>query len=183
LKIFLLDGHPEANQEGYDSYLRALVNSLTSKNHVIKKSSIREQTIKFCTGCWSCWLKTPGECIFKDDSQAICRDYLNADFVLFASPIIMGFTSALLKKAQDKMIPLVHPYIEFVQGECHHKKRYPHYPKVGLLLHKSENADEEDIQIITTIFQRFVLNLRSEYCFTTTTDQAVEEVCDAINAL
>ena len=71
--------------------------------------------VRYCVGCFGCWVKTPGECVSKDGSHDIRREVINSDLVLFASPLIMGFTSALLKKAHDKLIPLIHPYFELVQ--------------------------------------------------------------------
>ena len=95
--------------------------------------------------------------------------------------MIMGFASALIKKTQDKLIPLVHPYIDFVQGECHHRKRYDVYPKLGLLLEKTSGTDEEDIEITTDMFKRFAINLKSELALAVQTTQPYLEVSDAIN--
>ena len=121
--------------------------------------------------------------MFKDESHSVCREYINSDFVIFVSPVIRGFTSALLKKTQDKLIPLLHPYIELVQGECHHKKRYDRYPGIGIILEKDPDTDDEDIAITTDMFHRFALNLKTELAFSLLTDQPVKEVKDAINRI
>jgi hypothetical protein len=57
-------------------------------------------------------------------------------FVLWAAPLKMGFPSSLLKMALDKHLPLIHPYMLVDHGEAHHRKRYAHYPRIGLLLEK-----------------------------------------------
>ena len=145
--------------------------------------NLREMAIKYCTGCFSCWVKTPGECVFKDDSHEVCRSYINSDLVVFASPIIMGFTSAVLKKATDKLIPLLHPYIMFVQGECHHYSRYDRYPLMGVILEKGEDTDEEDLRIINDIYHRMAINFKTSCSFIKQTTATIEEVADAINRL
>lgn len=183
MKILILDGNPNPENKQFDQYLENLKKLLKSNHHEIERIRLKDQDIKYCTGCWSCWVKTPGECAFKDDSHQVCREYINSDFVLFASPVIMGFPSAVLKKTMDKLIPLVHPYIEIVNGECHHIKRYSKYPRLGLLLEKSSDTDEEDIQIISDIYQRFALNLKSKHYFTKLTTHPIEEVLHAINAI
>ena len=33
----------------------------------VETFKLKNYDIKHCTGCYSCWTKTPGECIFKDD--------------------------------------------------------------------------------------------------------------------
>jgi len=181
MNILLIDGIPDISNTKFGKYLNGLVKLLVKNNHSVKHIKLRDKNIKYCIGCWSCWVKTPGQCFVSDDSHKICYDFINSEFVLFASPIIMGFTSALLKQLQDKLIPLLHPYIEIIQNESHHKKRYESYPKLGLLLDKSEDADNEDIEIISNIYSRFSLNFRSKHCFTKMTNQNIEEVFHAIN--
>ena len=182
MKIVILDGNPKKNCKSYNRYIKKLVEGLKLDDHEIKMLTLINMDIKFCTGCWSCWWgPTPGECIFKDDSHTVCREYINSDLTIFISPIIMGFSSAILKKTQDKLIPLLHPYIEFVQGECHHIKRYDWYPKIGLILDKNPGTDKDDIQITSDMFHRFALNLKTELAFVNLTEQRVEEVQDAVN--
>jgi multimeric flavodoxin WrbA len=138
--------------------------------------------ITYCNGCWGCWVKTPGECQVPDDAETVREETINSDLVLFASPMIMRFTSALLKKTMDKLIPLLHPYIELVRKECHHRKRYDKYPKIALLLDKT-GADEEDVSITVSIFERFALNFKNRLNFVEYTTNPVQEVIDEINNL
>ena len=42
---------------------------------------LRSTQVKDCTGCWSCWIKTPGRCIHKDLDE-FYKAYLNADIVI-----------------------------------------------------------------------------------------------------
>ncbi|MFQ5892203.1 MAG: hypothetical protein ACE5HW_05370, partial [Candidatus Methanofastidiosia archaeon] len=121
--------------------------------------------------------------IVKDGSHDICREYINSDFVLFASPIIMGFTSALLKKAHDKLIPLIHPYFGIFQDEVHHLSRYEKYPLMGLLLEKCRETDDEDIKIISDIYMRDAINFKTSFCFTKFIDDSIEEVTNEINSI
>jgi multimeric flavodoxin WrbA len=110
---------------------------------------------------------------------------IRSDFVLFASPVIMGYLSAMMKKFMDKLIPLIHPYITVVEGEAHHHARYDqeNYPVGGLLLEKTPGTDDEDIDIIRSIHERTALNMKSRNAFTLLTEQPVEEVVHAINHL
>ena len=183
MKILILDGNPDPDNEQYRAFLDELERSLESGDHQLTISTLREKDISYCTGCWGCWVKTPGECVIVDDAREVCRDVINSDLVIFVSPVIMGFTSALLKKTQDRLIPLLHPHIEMVGGESHHKKRYPVYPKLGLILEKSEDTDDEDIGIIERIYRRSALNFKSDLSFLRTVEDPVEEIVDEIGHL
>jgi multimeric flavodoxin WrbA len=181
----MLNGNPEGGEPGFDHYLSTLETQLKTDGHTVTHLTLRNLDADFCTGCWSCWVKTPGECLFKDDSHTVCREVIHSDLTLFASPVVMGYVSATLKKFMDKLIPLVHPYIIEVEGEAHHLNRYEleDYPLGALLLEKTPDTDEEDIEIVSEIHGRTMLNLRSRNAFTMLTESPVEEVADAINRL
>ncbi len=185
MKITLLNGNPDADNAdnvGFEEYLQRLVVAL-EEEHQLTTFTLRDLDIAYCTGCWGCWVKTPGECVARDASAEICRAALYAELLLFASPLRMGFVSALLKKTMDKMIPLVHPYIVMDQGEMHHRARYASYPLLGLLLEQGPDADAEDVAITTDILSRTALNLKSRLAFTRLTSDPITEVCHAIDRL
>jgi hypothetical protein len=95
----------------------------------------------------------------------------------------MGFYSALLKKTTDKLIPLIHPYAVVDQGEAHHLARYERYPLQGLLLGKGDDADDEDVAIVSEIHARTALNFKSRLAFTKLIRAPIEEVVHAIDRL
>jgi hypothetical protein len=185
MKITFLNGDPGREEPALDPYLENLEQILEDSGHEVTNLTLRDLEAGYCTGCWSCWVKTPGRCLHDDDSSLVCREVINSDFVLFASPVLMGYLSALMKKFMDKLIPLVHPYLTEVQGEAHHAPRYApeDYPLGGLLLVKTPGTDSEDIDIIREIQARTMLNLKSRNAFTMLTERPVEEVANAIDNL
>ncbi len=180
MKITILNGNPDAGNAVFDTYLERLSEALTTAGQQATTLTLQDMDIRYCTGCWGCWVKTPGECVARDDSADVCRAAISADFVLLASPVTMGFPSAVLKKTVEKLIPLVHPYGAVVQGEAHHKARYDRYPLLGLLLEKGPNTDRADVQIIADIFSRTALNFKSQLAFTELTSAPADEVAEAI---
>jgi hypothetical protein len=92
----------------------------------------------------------------------------------------MGFTTALLKRAADQLIPLLHPYVVIEGGEAHHRARYARYPKFGLLLGAGGDSDAEDIEITTAMWTRMARNLKSRMVFTAVAGRVPEEVADEI---
>ena len=182
MKITILNGNPDPNKQDFEGYLGKLENTLGSKGHQVTHLHLREMDLRHCTGCFGCWVKTPGECVTRDEGARLRQAVILSDFTLWASPLRMGFPSALLKKAMDKSIPLIHPYFTVDQGEAHHRARYTHYPRLGLLLEKEADTGEADLRITADIFSRTALNLKSRLEFCLSTDQPVEEVARAISA-
>jgi multimeric flavodoxin WrbA len=183
MNLTILNGNPSPENYRFDAYLDELSLSCTSQGHQVTNLELRAMKISYCTGCWNCWVKTPGQCSSKDQSHDVCRAVINSDLTIWASPIIMGFPSALLKKVTDKLIPLVHPYIVVDQGEAHHLARYDHYPRFALLLEENGDCDDDDIAIIEHIFSRTALNFKSDLAFTKLAYAPIPEITNAVNHL
>lgn len=180
MNITILNGNPDERSPEFDRYLADLTNILQAQGHTVTAFTLREMDIRSCNGCFGCWIKTPGECFSPDESQLIRRAVIRSDFTLWASPLRMGFPSARLKMIMDKSIPLIHPYFVVENNEAHHRPRYDHYPRLGLLLGRESDTTPDDVAIVADIFSRTALNLKSRLEFALLTDQSVETVAQAI---
>ena len=181
--ITLLNGNPLADNESFDGYLQALIKQLELLDHKGVIFPLREMNIKHCIGCFGCWIKTPGYCIVRDDTSVILERCINSDLVLLASPIIMGFTSALLKKVLERFLPFLLPYFDLVDGEVHHMTRYDKFPLLGLLLEKGGDTDQMDIDIITDIYRRNAINFKTKLSFVGLNSEPIEETANGIGRI
>jgi multimeric flavodoxin WrbA len=181
MKITILNGEPDPGSH-FDAYVGSVAASASAAGDDVRLLHLRELDLKGCSGCWGCWVKTPGQCAKRDDSETICRAVLQSDLVVLASPIVMGFTTALLKRAADQMIPLVHPYIVMEGGEMHHRSRYSGYPLMALLLGAGPDCDAEDLDITTTIWARTARNMKSRLVHVAVTERTPEEVAHELVA-
>lgn len=179
MQITILNGDPNPASD-FQKYLRTLAQRLTASGHAVTQLDLAELDLKGCSGCFGCWEKTPGQCAKRDDSAQVCQSAISADLLLLASPLVMGFTTALLKRAADQMIPLIHPYFVIEGGETHHRARYARHPKFGLLLGAGGGSDAEDVEITTAMWKRMARNLKSNMVFTAVANRVPEEVADEI---
>jgi hypothetical protein len=182
MKITILNGEPD-DAAAFESYVRDFAGRLSVAGNEVRTLDLRDMDIKGCSGCWDCWVRTPGECAKRDDSEIVCRAVIGSDLVVLASPMIMGFTSALLKRGIDQFIPLIHPYIVIEGGEMHHRARYDRYPTFGLLLGAGADTDAEDIAITERMWSRMARNAKSRLVFTAVADRSAEEVADELAAV
>ena len=180
-KIVILNGIADDRFADYEAGLAEAIEARAGELSV-RTFRLRDMDIRYCTGCWTCWVKTPGLCSHKDDMPEIYREVMAADLFLFLSPLSLGFINALTKKTCDRLIPLVHPYLELVDGEMHHKKRYEKYPEMGFMLVEPEKSDE-DYENIHEVFCRLAINLRTTLTVTERTGTTREEAIHAISTL
>jgi hypothetical protein len=163
-----------------DGYLAGLAAALGRAGHTASEVRVRDLRLHACIGCFDCWWKHPGVCTFKDDGPDYLRAVIGSDVTVFATPVVMGFAGALARRAAERVIPLLLPYVELVQGECHHRKRYDRYPALALLLDPGPDTDAEDRAILERSYARMALNLRSTLRCTRTVHDPIEEVRDAL---
>jgi multimeric flavodoxin WrbA len=187
LKITIIDGGAGSNETDggsarYAAYLVEVIAGLESSGHRVRRFRLAELKLRSCTGCWSCWLKTPGLCPQKDDTAAVVREYVDSDLVLFATQLKLGFLSALTKTMLDKLVTLFLPHIEIFRGEFVHSQRYDRFPALGCLLHAGE-YDAEDLEITTEYFRRYAFHFQAELAIAANTNQSPKEVLDAIDNL
>jgi len=175
MQIIIVNGNPDGRNEAFDEYLMEYQNKFYAAGHNVRIIMLREMKLGFCRGCFNCWHTTPGICSIDDDIKQIHHAVINADLVVWASPLVKGFLTALLKKTQERMIPLLHPYVELVNGEIHHRRRYGHYPRHGVIVEKESDSDREEMRITRKIQERYALNFWSELNFFLTTETPVSE--------
>jgi hypothetical protein len=125
-------------------------------SHILKEIEIAP-----CTGCFGCWIKTPGECVIDDAGRGISANIVQNEILIFITPVTFGGYSSELKKALDRMISVIMPHFKRVNGEIHHKPRYDRYPNLlafGFL--PNSNPDQE--RTFKTLMERNAINLGSE---------------------
>ena len=178
MDITILNGNNDETDSKFENYLAQYTENLKRKGNTLTVFTLRDMEIQFCTGCWTCWWRTPGQCIFKDEMKKIYQNLIKSNLCIFVSPIIMGYTSTVIKKTMDRLIPLLNCHMEIVKGELHHRKRYENYPLLGVLVEKEAETDSEDLEILKDLYYRFSINFRNDLVFFGTTEKSPEEAAN-----
>jgi putative sterol carrier protein len=89
MKVLALNSSPRTGgQSKTELMLNALVAGMREAGAEVTVVSLGKKTINNCAGCFSCWTKTPGTCIHKDDmTQELFPKWLESDLVVLASPL------------------------------------------------------------------------------------------------
>jgi len=72
-----------------------------------------------------------------------------------------GFINHQAKAFIDRTIPHYHPYIEIVDGECHHKARYERYPELHFYF-DDQHLNQEEAQVIEDYLYRTAYHFKSK---------------------
>jgi hypothetical protein len=82
-------------------------------------------TLRPCTGCFGCWIRTPGTCVLSDGWQDLGARLARTDRVVVVSRCLWGSYSPFVRNVIDRSIGFNLPFFQLVGGETHHKPRYP----------------------------------------------------------
>lgn len=77
---------------------------------LVEKIPLRDKSIAPCDGCSGC-TKT-GRCIIDDDAQEICEKMLEADGIIWATPIYFWSMTGLTKTFMDRTYALLFPKLQ-----------------------------------------------------------------------
>jgi len=141
--------------------LSGLKNILTDLNHEVNTIVLNHDDLQPCTGCFGCWVKTPGQCVITNDSaNSIASEQINADALILLSEITFGGFSGEVKAFLDRSIQNILPVFELYKGEMHHPKRYERTP-VWIAIGYGDVSEAEQ-QIFHRLADRNALNKRPE---------------------
>lgn len=161
MRAFILNGSRQDDTH-VDSIRDIIVDQAAAAEWDVTSFTLRQFNITHCTGCFDCWIKTPGLCRFNDDGQQIAQAYIKSDLVIFLTPLTFGGYSSQLKKALDRIICLIAPFFMKINKETHHRPRYEKYPMlmgVGVL----DRPDDISEEIFNTLVSRNSLNFHAPF--------------------
>lgn len=181
MKALILNGS-EMEKEGATELFSLVLNELKKMNWDVTSINLKDIDLAYCTGCFGCWIKTPGECVIKDYSANISEQIIHSDLLIYFTPITFGGYSSILKKALDRQICLLLPFFQKVQGEIHHTKRYEKYPSliaIGIM----DKPDTEKEEVFETLLHRNAINMWNPFVksITHTKNQEPSEFCNIFN--
>jgi len=87
--------------------------------------------------------------------------YVNSDTIILLMDTAQGFINHQAKAFLDRTIPHYNPYIEIVDGECHHVARYESYPDM-VFHYNSEGLMNQEEQVIEDYLYRTAYHFKSK---------------------
>jgi multimeric flavodoxin WrbA len=137
-----------------------LVDGLVAGGWTVDDWRLRDEKMAWCTGCFGCWVKTPGVCVHTDAGRAVNARAERADLLVFLTPITFGGYSAELKKALDHGLGLHLPQLRKLGVDTHHPARYERVHDVlAVGTVPAGQADGPEARTFRRLVQRNILNL------------------------
>ena len=133
MKILAVNASPNKKRGMTHITMEHFIRGAEKKGAEVETVYLSEKKINYCTGCINCWLKTPGQCIFKDDMPELLEKIKVSDVMVLGTPLYVDGMTAQAKTFIDRIIPLVEPEFELVDGHYRHARRMEKIPSLILL--------------------------------------------------
>jgi len=131
MNITAFNGSPKADHGSTHVIVSALLEGAAKAGASTENVLLVRKKISHCIGCFTCWTKTPGKCVLKDDMEDLLKKYMNSDIVIMASPLYVDHVTGIMKDFMDRSLPLVCPQFEMgCAGQTRHVSRYKKYPSI-----------------------------------------------------
>jgi multimeric flavodoxin WrbA len=162
MRIVVFNGSPRMEKGNTHVMVEEFLKGAKEAGAEVENVFLFKKKVRYCLGCFDCWLKTPGKCVQKDDMEGLLSLFVDADLIVFATPLYVDNVTGIMKTFMDRIIPLTQPYFEKdPHGEYRHRKRYEKSPRIAVISNCGF-AEQSHFQVLSLLFKRIARNMHSE---------------------
>lgn len=124
MRILALNGSPNGEKGNTEVILKHFLKGCENAGSQVDIVYLKDKNIKHCSGCFTCWSKTPGQCIYKDDMEELLVKLSEADIIVYATPLYYYTVTGIMKDFMDRTLPLNNGEIVRKDTSYSHPNRY-----------------------------------------------------------
>jgi len=133
MKVFAINSSARIGGESKTELVLNHLKGMEEEGAKVEVVNIFKKKINYCIGCFTCWTKTPGECVHKDDmTRDLFPKYMASDLCIMATPLFHYTVNANMKTFIERTLPFVLPFFELKEGVTRHPLRQGPPPVVAL---------------------------------------------------
>ena len=155
MKAVVIYGSPRhkksASYHVGDNFAKGLIRAGVQVEEIM----LIKHKINHCLGCYTCWTKTPGKCVHRDDMDLILPKVKEADFIVIATPLYIFQVTGLVKDFLDRIIPIAEPYLIEKDGVTSHPMRETTKPHKFFLISVAGFPERSHFDGLVLSFKRF----------------------------
>jgi len=162
MRITVFNSSPRTENGNTHRMVREFAAGAEEAGATVENIFLADLEIRPCRGCFACWQRTPGTCIYTDDMPELLRKFPESDLVVFATPLYVDNVSGIMKLFMDRLIPLADPHFgKDSEGECIHPTRNASVPRIAVISN-SGFPEQSHFQVLRLLFRRVSRNFQSE---------------------
>ena len=120
MNVLAINGSPHGGKGNTALILDPFLEGLRDEGADVELVCTPDLDINPCLGCFSCWIKTPGTCVQKDDMAGLLHRLRAADVWVLATPLYFDGPSGPLKNLMDRTTAFLRLPAEVRSGRSRH---------------------------------------------------------------
>lgn len=124
MRILAINGSPRGAKGNTEQLLQCFLKGAQAAGAEAETVYLKDKKINHCRGCYTCWGKTPGVCVHKDDMPELLEKLRKAELIIYSTPLYVYTVSGLMKDFMDRRLPLALPQIIKYGDRYAHPRRY-----------------------------------------------------------
>jgi len=133
MKILAFNASPRKSRGTTDVLMEAFIDGAKKSGADVDKHHVVDLDINGCLSCFTCWWKTPGVCVHRDDMDWILPGITEADILLIGTPIYGRNTTHYLQKLLERTFSFSLPEMQVKDGQTSHPGRIRKFPLLVLV--------------------------------------------------
>lgn len=135
MKVLAINGSPKGRQGNTEVLIRLFLEGCRQAGAQTETIYLKDKNIHSCSGCFTCWTKTPGKCIHKDDMEELLNKVLDADIIVYGTPLYYFTYTGIMKNFIDRLLPLVdRNIVKSDHGYTHNGRNSEHVKSIKNVL-------------------------------------------------
>ncbi len=132
LKLIAFNASPRGADGTTDVLMERFIEGARETGAEADKHIVVDLDVNGCLGCFSCWWKTPGRCVQRDDMDWVLPAINESDILLLGTPIYGRNTTHYLQRLLERTFPNTLPEMYIEDGTTRHPGRQRKTPSVVL---------------------------------------------------
>jgi len=124
MRVLAVNGSPRRERSNTGRLLGPLLGAAREEGAEVAHVYLTDLDVRPCTGCFSCWTRTPGRCVQDDDMPALLAKMLEADALVLGFPLYVFGPPAGVQAMLERMLPTVEPWLVRSDGVMSHPMRH-----------------------------------------------------------
>lgn len=124
MKVLLINAAPRMESGNTQVMLNPFLVGMRQEGAEIDIALLARKEINPCIGCFTCYAKTPGVCIYEDDMVGMVERVRSADLLVLATPVYLDGMTSFAKIFLDRLVVFLDPHFTMDRTGLIHPLRW-----------------------------------------------------------
>ena len=153
VKVLAFNSSPRKENSTTDIILNHFIEGAKQAGATTKKYYVADLDINGCMGCFTCWTKTPGHCIHRDDMDWLIPEIQDADIIVMSTPIYNYYITHYQQRMSERFLPMLLPWMEEKDEVTQHPIRQQRKIMKTVLVAVAGFPDDQAFNLVKQKFQ------------------------------